>query len=511
LTAKNIHHMKKFIPSISIILLFCSFLSAKQSNAQTNAQTNAQVIEKELTLEQVIELALAQSPDAYIAKHTFRASYWNYRSYKAELLPSLSLNATLPNLNRSYQQITGNDGRDIFVSKQDVNNLVSLSLSQNVGFTGGVLSLNSSLSSMYYFSDKSRQYMSNPISITYRQPLFGYNKYKWNRQIEPLKYEEAKKNYIQNVEQIRIKAINLFFDLSLSQINLQMANVNHQNNDTLFKIAKGRYNTGMIAKNELLQIELNYLNSAIALSDGQLELERKKYEMRSFLGFNENVSILLVLPTEAQLIEIDVDKATMYALKNNPEVLTRERELIQAESNVARARTENRFNADLFVSYGLNQSSPYIEEVYLSPDNTQLLRVGLSVPILDWGRGKGQYKMAQSNKEKTDIQVGISKVDFEQNIRLKVKQFNLQDDQLLIAAKSDTIAQMKYDVTLQRFFIGKVDVVNLNIALNEKDSSRRRYISALREYYTFYYEIRRLCLFDFVENHPLEVDFEEII
>lgn len=489
---------------ITIFIFFFLMFGVPETN-------HAQQTKKTLTLNQVMDIALQQSPDAYIARHTFRASYWRFRSYKADLLPSLMLNATLPNLNRSYQQITGDDGRDFFVDKQDMNTMMGLSLTQNIGLTGGRLSLNSSLSRMYYFSDESQQFRATPFSVTYRQPLFAYNQFKWDKIIEPLQYEEAKKEYLQNIEQIRIKAISVFFDLALSQINLQMAKINQQNNDTLFNIAQGRYNTGMIAKNELLQIELNYLNSSIALSDAQLDLERKKYNMRSFLGFNENVSIELIIPKNIQVIEINTDKATQAAMNNNPEMMAYEREIIEADSRVARARTENRFNADLFVSYGLNQLAPELQEAYKSPDESQRLSVGLRVPIIDWGRGKGRYKMAQSNREKTEVQVNIKRIDFEQNVRLKVQQFNMQDEKLLIAAKSDTIAQMKYDVTLQRFFIGKVDVVNLNIALNEKDSARRQYISALREYFTFYFDIRRLCLFDFVENKALTTNFDELI
>ncbi|MDK2978492.1 MAG: hypothetical protein PWP52_1206, partial [Bacteroidales bacterium] len=51
---------------------------------------------EELTFDEVVQLAREQSPDAIMAKHRFRASYWEFRTYKADYLPNLSLSTTFP-------------------------------------------------------------------------------------------------------------------------------------------------------------------------------------------------------------------------------------------------------------------------------------------------------------------------------------------------------------------------------------------------------------------------------
>ena len=51
---------------------------------------------KKLTFEEVIKLSEEQSPNALIAKHRFRSSYWEYRSFQAQYLPSLTLSGTTP-------------------------------------------------------------------------------------------------------------------------------------------------------------------------------------------------------------------------------------------------------------------------------------------------------------------------------------------------------------------------------------------------------------------------------
>jgi len=98
-----------------------------------------------------------------------------------------------------------------------------------------------------------------------------------------------------------------------------------------------------------------------------------------------------------------------------------------------------------------------------------------------------------------------------QSVYLNVMQFNLQDDQLLIAAKSDTIAQKRYDMTKQRFLIGKVDVLDLNVSLSEKDVAKTNYISALRKYWSNFYNLRKITLYDFIQDQSLDTDFDELI
>jgi outer membrane protein TolC len=133
------------------------------------------------------------------------------------------------------------------------------------------------------------------------------------------------------------------------------------------------------------------------------------------------------------------------------------------------------------------------------------------MPIIDWGLGRGKVRMARSSQEVINTQVAQNKIDFEQDIFLKVMQFNLQHDQVVIAAKADTIAQYRYDVSKERFLIGKIDVLELNTALSDKDVNKRNYISALRNFWNFYYTIRKITLFDFVNDIPLSQDFEKLL
>ncbi len=465
-----------------------------------------------LALEEVIDIARENSPDAMMARHRYRGNYWRHRSFRASYLPYLSFDATIPNLNRTISPITLPDGSDIFIRRSLATSSASLSLNQTIGYTGGELFVRSGLQRIDLIRDDDTEisYLSTPINIGYRQPIFSYNPFKWERQIEPLRFEEAQRQYKESLEEISIRATNLFFDLLLAQINREINEINIANNDTLYQIAKGRYELGRIAENELLQMELNVLNSEANLEQSRIDYEGAIFRFRSFLGFDDVQDLELVHPDEPHQLTIDFSTALAEARANRSDILTQERQMLEADSQVDQARADSRFNANLFAVFGLTQSSESFDDVYRDPMDQQQLTIGVQIPILDWGVSRGRVRMAESNRELVNTTVNQAMVDFEQEVFLRVMEFNMLDRQLEVARTADLIAEKRYEVTRQRFLIGRIDIIELNLALEEKDRAKQRYLSALRNYWRGYYEMRRLTLYDFLNDRPITVDFDTI-
>jgi len=223
------------------------------------------------------------------------------------------------------------------------------------------------------------------------------------------------------------------------------------------------------------------------------------------------VSLELILPREIPQIEMDYTRTLEEARANNPEILTMQQQLLEAERAVAEARSQKGIRGDLFAQFGLSGVNENLPDAYSNLDRQQRVEVGVTVPILDWGLGKGRYRMAQSAQEVVKMDVDQSIIDFNENIFLQVMQFNLQDDQVLIASKADAIADLRYEVTKQRFLIGKIDVLDLNVALEEKDVARRGYVEALRNYWDYYYSLRGLTLYDWQKDVKLSEDFDDLL
>lgn len=473
--------------------------------------TSAQEL-KRLTLDDVIRLSEEQSPNALMARHRFRASYWQYRTFVAQYRPSLTLSGTTPDYTTAYSRVWDSGTNQWrYISSNILQNIGSLSLTQNIGFTGGTISLQSDLTLENDFEDNTNNYITAPISIRFVQPLFRYNSLKWEKRIAPLEYEEAKKNYLMSIENVHLQAVQYFFSLALAQINKQIAELNYSNADTLWKMSQGRYNLGTIAEDEMLEMQLSWLNTEIARKEADMNLRDREIRLRSFLGFNENVKVELILPSEIPDLQVDPQEVLELAHINNPEMISQQLTLLNAQSSVAQAKAEKGLNANLTASFGTRDQDPIFRQAYQDANQQQTIRLGISIPILDWGLGRGRYQMARSSLQLAQVTSQQQRSDFDANLILDVEQFNLQAEQVLTAAKSDTVAQRMFEVAYERFRIGKISVLELNNADTKKDSNRRAYVQALQNYWNYYYNIRSLALFDFVSRKPLETDYDMLL
>jgi outer membrane protein len=493
--------MKKLLLfSIIVVLLFSTI------------KINAQDVKK-LTFDEVIKIAEENSPNAMIAKHRFRASYWQFRSFQAQYRPSLTLSGTTPDFSNGLDKVY-NSTTDLYQykPKNTISGLGTLALSQNIGPTGTIISLRSDLT---LFKDIERNlrtnFITNPISVDVTQPIRKYNTLRWQKKIEPVKYDAAKKTYLANIEAVHMSAVQNFFSLALAQINKAIAEMNYSNADTLYRIAGGRYKLGTIAEDELLQMQLSWLNAETSRKQADMNLRDREIRLRSFLGYNENIRIELILPNEIPNLQVDMKEVLDMALKNNPDILTQQISVLNAQSNVAQAKASKGLNASITASLGLSQQSTDFTAAYNTLSNSQRVRVGFTLPIVDWGLGRGRYRLALSSLDLAVVQQKQAMTDFQQNLSLDVEQFNLQKNQVAIAALSDTVAMKRYEVTKQRFLIGKIAVLDLNDADTRKDQNRRAYVQSLQDYWNFFYNIRSLALYDFINRKPLETDYENLL
>ena len=466
---------------------------------------------RRLTLGEAVRLARKQSPDALSARHTFRAAYWNYRAYRANYLPSLTLTSN-PSLDRSINKITQSDGTVRFIEQNFVNSDLTLNLSQNVPFTGGVVTLSSSLARLDMLTDHTSSWQTAPVQLSYQQSLFGYNSLKWDRRIEPVRYREAEAAYVESLELVAANAAQLFFALASAQSDYAIATSNYAHADTLYRMARGRYEQlGTITENDMLQLELNRLTEETNRMNAAVEVENAMHELRTYLGIQRGDTLTAVVTDSVPAFTISAARALAEASGRSPDVLNMARRRLEAASNVASAKASAGLKADIYLRFGLTQTSDRFSSLYDRLLDQQYVSVGLTLPILDWGRGRGRVRVAKSNRDLVETQVDQSRTDFDLNVRKLVSQFNLQTRRLHIAAQADRTAERRNEVARLLYVRGKSTLLDLNAATSEKDAARRAYLSALATYWELYYTLRSLTLYDFEHGRPLTADYEALI
>ena len=244
------------------------------------AQRSGAQIQEKYTLQKVIELAQEQSPAALQNETSKENRYWQYKAYLSNYKPQLVLRGG-NEFSREVRQTQQNDGTYAFPQVNQNLSSLNLSLEQQIGFTGSTIFIRSGLQRFDNFYNGNTLYSGNPAFIGFTQPLFFFNWLKWDKRIEPLRYEESKRDFVEDMEQISVTVTDLFFDLLLSQASLDIAKNNFRNNGTLYSMAEKRQE---IERKELLQLQVALLRAKQEVSKAELDLESNILKLKSYIG-----------------------------------------------------------------------------------------------------------------------------------------------------------------------------------------------------------------------------------
>lgn len=470
----------------------------------------AQAQVHELTLEKTITIAGDSSLQAFLSKNRYLAGYWQYRTFKADRLPSLTLNLTPAEYNRGIiRRYDSESDIDVYRKQQSFYAGGGVNIMQNFDLLGGTFYINSNLDYLRNFgSNTSTQFTTVPIRVGYRQNLLGYNSFSWEKKIEPLKYEKVKKEFISNMENVSIQATGYFFRLAMAQVEYDMAVEKVASSDTLYRTGQERHKIASISKGDLLTLKLDAVNARNTLENKKIELKQAMFNLASFLNFDKNTEIRLRLPSRPRHTEIGVEEALAYARENNPDFLTYKQAILEAEKQVDRTKKEAMFNASLNASFGFNQAADAFRDVYRNLMDQEIISLSVSIPLVDWGVRKGKYNMAKSELNVAQISARQNEISIEENLIMTVSAFNIQLSLIDSAEEALDLSIMAYEETKQRFLIGKADINSLTLAQNRQETAQRNYISALQTYWSNYYKIRQLTLYDFELKIPLSREFD---
>ena len=464
-----------------------------------------------LSLNEAIDRARLRSVDAAVALDELRQAYWEYRTYRAELLPEVNFTATLPGYYKQYSPYMDANGSYSFVRNNHLQLNGELSVSQNIWLTGGTLSLNTSFD---YYRDLeeggTNRFMSIPVALTLNQPVFGVNKVKWDRKIEPERYAEAKAAFLSATEEVAMTAISDYFSLLMARENMEIARQNHENASRLYEVAREKRAMGQISENDLLQMELNLLDARSDLTARESDLKNAMFTLRAFLDYDEDTELVPEVPDEVPHVSLTYDDALHRALTNNKFARNIRRRQLEADYAVAKAKGDLR-QITLFAQVGYTGTSNEIARSYRNLRSNQVVEVGVKIPILDWGKRRGAVKVAESNRRVVESRLRQETMDFNQNLFILVERFNNQQMQLDLAMRADTISQRRYDTNVETFHIGKISTLDLNDSQVKKDQARRDMVNELYLYWSYYFQLRSLTLWDYSRNRDIDADIERLV
>jgi len=286
-------------------------------------------------------------------------------------------------------------------------------------------------------------------------------------------------------------------------MSLANATANQAVNDTLYQLNNGRYEVGKIGENDLLKSELALLRARAAVDDAKLARDRAEAALRRTIAFPDNQSMAIVTPDSIPVVDADPDLAIREALKNSSSTESSALDLVRARRDISLAKANNRFNATIQASAGFNQTASVFGDAYQSPLGKQTLTVGVNLPMLQWGAGHAEVEAAKANETRTTANNKIRHDQLAEDARFSVLQLQQAQRNVVISAKADTVAAKQFEVARNRYTVSKISNADLYQAQDQKDQAVLAKVQALRAYWTAYYHLRRVTLYDFVTKQPM--------
>ena len=137
--------------------------------------------------------------------------------------------------------------------------------------------------------------------------------------------------------------------------------------------------------------------------------------------------------------------------------------------------------------------------------------MSFSIPIFDWGLGKGKVQKARAAQEVVRAQTIQSENDNRRKLFVAVGQSNTQRQQCIASKRAMDVAAERYSIIMEKFRSGTATVTQLTDAQNDSDEARTKYLSDLGNFWNYYYTLRYYTLYDFIKGRDIDIDVTEMI
>ena len=457
-----------------------------------------------LSLQDAIRMAQQQGPSAQIARSSRDAARWRDDAFSARLLPQLFLRGDAANWNHGINPIPQPDGSTLFVGQSQNISSLTLGFSQAIPLTGGSVAVGSQVTRVDQYGDEgSRLYRTSPVVVSLQQDLFRPRAIVWDKRVQSLTATVAERGYLEAREDVAGTIADAFFNLYAQEVSLANASANVAVNDTLFQLNKGRFEVGKIGENDLLKSELALLRARAAVDDAKVARDRAEAALRRLTAYPDGQPLAIVAPDSIPVVVADPEVAVREALRNASVIQQNALDEVQTKRGITYAKANNRFNATIQASAGFNQTAPVFGQAYQSPLGNQTLAVGINLPMLQWGAGRAELEEAKAIESRVTANNRMRRDVLAEDARFSVLQLQQAQRNVLITSKADTVAGKQFEVARNRYVIGKITNDALYLAQGEKDAAVLAKVQALRNYWTSYYHLRRVTLYDFERNEEM--------
>ena len=456
-----------------------------------------------VSLPQAMEVARNNSPDILRAKMSLEASEERLKAQNAALKSRFSLTLEPILYDRSDEF---NAFFSTFNRTETVQSSGLFLVSQPIVPTDGTLSLRNQFSwrdvTSEFGSAQNRSF-SNNLFLTYQQPIFTFNRTKLDLRDVELDLENTQINYSLQELLLEVQVAQAFYGAFRQKMSLQVSQEEYQNTQRSYQIIENKVSAGLAAREELYQAELNLTSSRSTVQNNQVAMENSLDDFKRLIGMPISEEISVVAEVTQEPVEVNLDKAIEFALKNRQELRQRRINIQSAKANLTRSTAVNEFRGDINLSYGIFGNDEEFSRLYDKPTENQRVSLSLEIPLYDWGERKSRIRAAEVSVESSNLSLEEEKTGIIIDIRKAYRNLENQVIQIEIAQQNVRTAQLTYDINLERYENGDLTSMDLNQFQTQLSAKKIGLVEALINYKLALLDLKVKSLWDFERNQPV--------
>lgn len=315
-----------------------------------------------------------------------------------------------------------------------------------------------------------------------RQPLFAGGSIYYNYQLAGLGVDVAKVNYTQAKLNLVLDVKTAYFNMLRAQKNKIEADQSVERLTAHLNDAKDFFEVGLIAKNEVLQSEVELAQARQEAVRATQALRMAVSQLNILLQRGINQPLALAEGLEYEPYPVTFDEALKTALEQRPDIRERKLAIERSEKSVQLARADYYPSVNLSLRYTREADSPDLKENPYGLTENAVALTSLTWTFWEWGKTK---KLANENQARVD-QARYSLQQLTDSVSLEVRQGLLDleeaEKNIGVAGVSVTQAEENYRIVTERYNVQmatSTDVLDAETLLTQ---ARTNYSDALAQY-----------------------------
>lgn len=453
-----------------------------------------------LTLNKTIEHCIYNSSLALKLKKNYQVLKIEKEILNSKKRPIANLSINGPTYTHSISPIIQPNGTvlDKNIHRNNLNS--SLAVSYPLLFTGGNISLNSSVgTNMNLGSNPSNSYSLKYYSVSISQPLSFYRSSFWEQRVGNSNYQIKNIKLSKDLIYIKQQALGLYFKAlkSIEQLNI-LEDKSKYLTEYLNNI-ESLYSQKAISK-------IDFISYKLLLSDINNKIRNLEAEKNSNIIELSNFIKLPIEEPESieKPIILPFFNSDSLAIKYLCKLQSTQEEYMRLTNlqKIKHFKTQRGINGNISVSFGLSSSAPELNNLKYSQLSNESFGLSLVVPILDWGIKNKEYEIAQISYENQQIDFDY-KVESELlQLKTIINHINNNVEQYHFFNERKALLLEKNRVLKDFLSNGIIHSKELSENENEILEIEFKIIELIEKSWNLYLKLENLTLFDFLNNTP---------